>query len=112
MSTLPEILSNLRQELLDKQTKQSAWNIIEEYFNFFGLEDVHNELWLLTAATVTNDELQPSQNGKDRQNLIFFFEYTKMFFEAAHLLNNKHKKEYPLTPDSYRDHKSQENLLL
>ena len=87
MTLLPEILTDLRQELAATQTKESAWNIIDEYFQFFGLEDVHNELWLLTAGTLTNDEMQPSQNGIDRHNLIFFFEYTKMFFEAVHLLH-------------------------
>ena len=93
MNILPEILNNLRQELVAKQTKESAWNIIEEYFSFFGLEDVHNELWVLTAGTLTNDEIQQLQKGIDRHNLIFFFEYTKMFFEAVDLLHNKHKKE-------------------
>jgi hypothetical protein len=89
MTLLPQILINLRQELAAKQTKESAWNIIDEYFHFFGLDDVHNELWLLTAGTLTNDEMQPSQNGIDRHNLIFFYEYTKMFFEAVHLLHKQ-----------------------
>jgi len=87
MSLLPEILTNLHHELTTHQTKESAWNIIDEYFQFFGLDDIHNELWLLTAATLTNDELQPSQKAIDRRNLIFFYEYTKMFFEAVHSLH-------------------------
>ena len=87
MTLLPEILISLRQELASTQTKESAWKIIDEYFRFFGLDDVHNELWLLTAGTLTNDEMQPSQKAIDRRNLIFFYEYTKMFFEAVHLLH-------------------------
>jgi len=67
-------------------------SIIDEYFRFFGLEDVHHELWLLTAGTLSNEEMQFSQKAIDRSNLIFFFEYTKMFFEAVQLLHNKHKK--------------------
>ena len=89
MTLLPEILINLRQELAAKQTNESAWKIIDEYFNFFGLDDVHHELWLLTAGTLTNDEMQPQQKGIDRRNLIFFFEYTKMFFEAVPLLHTQ-----------------------
>jgi len=92
MSILPETLSQLHQELAAKQTKESAWNIIDEYFSFFGLEDVHHELWLLTAGTLTNEEEQFSEKAIDRSNLIFFFEYTKMFFEAVQLLHDKHKK--------------------
>jgi len=93
MNLLPETLSNLRQELADKQTNESAWNIIAEYFSFFGLDDVHNELWLVTAGTLTNEEMQHQQKATDRQNLIFFFEYTKMFFEAVYLLHNQQKNE-------------------
>ena len=93
MSILPETLNNLRQDLVKNQTKQSAWNIIDEYFSFFGLDDVYHELWVLNAGTLTNDEIQQSKNGIDRDNLIFFFEYTKMFFEAVDCLYNKHKKK-------------------
>jgi len=92
MSLLPPTLNKLHQELAANQTKESAWNIINEYFNCFGLENVHEELWLLTASTIANVELQHSQKAIDRQNLIFFFEYTKMFFEAVHLLHSKEKK--------------------
>ena len=87
------MLNSLRQELAEKQTKESAWNIIDEYFSFFGLEEIYNELWLLTAGTLTNEEEQFSQKAIDRSNLIFFFEYTKMFFEAVQVLHNKHKKK-------------------
>jgi len=93
MNLLPETLTHLHQELAARQTKESAWNIIDEYFSFFSLEDVHNELWLLTAGTLTNEEEQFSQKAIDRSNLIFFFEYTKMFFEAVQVLHNKHKKK-------------------
>ena len=91
--TLPQTLNNLRQDLAKNQTKESAWNIIDEYFSFFGLDDIHNELWVLTTGTLTNDDMQQSKKGIDRQNLIFFFEYTKMFFEAVDLLYNKRKKK-------------------
>jgi len=91
MSTLPGILNKLRQDLAENQTKKAAWNIIDEYFSFFGLVDIHNELWVLTAGTLTNDGMEQSQKGIDRHDLIFFFEYTKMFFEAVELLHNKRK---------------------
>jgi hypothetical protein len=93
MNTLPETLNNLRQDLIKNQTKESAWNIIDKYFNFLGLDDIHNELWVLTVGTLTNDEMQQFEKGIERHNLIFFFEYTKMFFEAVDLLYNKRKKK-------------------
>jgi hypothetical protein len=89
-SILPDQLAKLHQELADTQTVESAWNIVAEYFRFFGLEDVHHELWTITAGMLTNNEIQPQQKLIDRQNLIFFFEYTKMFFEAVHFLHKNY----------------------
>ena len=87
MGILPEILKDLRQALVNNQTKESAWNIIDEYFSFFGLDDIHNELWVLTVGTLTNEEMEQFEKGIERHNLIFFFEYTKMFFEAVQVLH-------------------------
>jgi hypothetical protein len=93
MGILPEALKDLRRDLIKNQTKESAWNIIYEYFSFLGLDDIHNELWVLTVGTLTNDEMQQFEKGIERHNLIFFFEYTKMFFEAVDLLYNKRNKK-------------------
>jgi hypothetical protein len=95
MTILPEILNDLRQELAEKQTKEAAWDIIDEYFSFIDLDGIHNELWLLTAGTLTNDEMGPSQKAINRKNLIFFFEFTKMFFEAVHVLHKIHVEPHP-----------------
>ena len=86
MCILPETILQLHQHLHEKQTPKAAWDIIHEYFNFFGVDHVQSELWLLTIGTLTNDEMEKSENGKDRYNLIFFFEYTKIFVEAIHTL--------------------------
>jgi len=95
MSILPETLNKLHQELAEKQTKESAWDIIDEYFSFFGLESIHHELWLLTAGTLSNEEMQFAQRPVDRSNLIFFFEFSKMFYEAVYLLHSKHNEKKP-----------------
>ena len=93
MSILPETLTNLRQNLAANPTKESAWKIITEYFSFFELDEVKDELWVLTAGALGNDDLQQSQKGIDRNNLIFFYEYTKMLFEAVDLLHDKRKRK-------------------
>jgi hypothetical protein len=92
MSALPPFLINLQQQLTTKQTKQAAWDIIDEYFSFFDQDSINDELWMLTVAALTNDEMD-MKKAKDRHNSIFFFEYTKMFYEAVHLLHNKNKKK-------------------
>jgi hypothetical protein len=53
---------------------------------------MHQELWILTAGLLTNDEMEQVENGRGRHNIIFFFEFTKMFAEEVLLLNSKRKK--------------------
>lgn len=48
---------------------------------------------MLTAGTLTNDEMPQVEKGIDRYDRIFFFEYTKMFNEAIHLLYSKRKNK-------------------
>lgn len=35
MHSLPDILENMKQNLLSKRSKKTAWKIIKEYFSFF-----------------------------------------------------------------------------
>jgi hypothetical protein len=93
MSVLPKILVELRNGLKETKSKEAAWKVIEEYCSFFGLETVHNELWLLTAAALTNDEVEEAEKAQGRQDLIFFFEYTKMLMEAVYLLYEKRREK-------------------
>jgi hypothetical protein len=54
---------------------------------------VHNELWVLTAGAITNEELPQYASTKERQDLIFFFEFTKMFMEAVYTLHGRERDE-------------------
>ncbi|MFC0774280.1 hypothetical protein [Terrimonas alba] len=91
MSALPPFLIKLEQQLKDAKTKQAAWDIINEYFSFFDMTGINKELWMLTVGTLTNEEMEV-QNVKDRHNIIFFYEYTRLFYQAVFLLYNKYNK--------------------
>jgi hypothetical protein len=82
--------------LMKKSDKQSAWRVIQEYFRIFDQKDPQELLWfmLTTALRSDNEEIGARQRG----NMIFFYEYSILFFKAAHFLyeehnNKKHKKE-------------------
>lgn len=91
MNMLPASLVTLRQRLLETQSKTAARDIIREYFSFIKPGGFQQELWVLTVGLLTNDEMQQAEKGKDRHDIIFFFEFTVMFAEAVHLLYTKHK---------------------
>lgn len=92
MTTLSKTLMDLQENLGKQQTKEAAWDVIQEYFSFFDISSIQDELWALTVGTLTNDEMKQSEKGRDRHDLIFFFEYTKLFFEAAWVLNERTKE--------------------
>lgn len=64
---------------------------MQEYLACFSMGDVQQELWLLLAGSLTNDEL-PLQTGMQRHNLIFFCEFTLLFMEAATALGIHEQK--------------------
>ncbi len=93
MHSLPDILENMKQNLLSKRSKKTAWKIIKEYFSFFGLETIREELWILTKGAITNDLVDQSEKGEDRYDLIFHYEFLVLFTDAVNVLNDKRKKK-------------------
>jgi hypothetical protein len=86
MSALPPKLEQWRKQMCENPNQAAAGAIIKEYFSFFGKEKAGEELWLLTTGTLTNDEMHQAQSGRDRHDLLFFYEFTKMVLESAHYL--------------------------
>jgi hypothetical protein len=99
MSALPPFLIKLQQQLKEKQTRQSAQGIINEYLSFFTEDSINKELWMLTVGALTNDVMEV-EKASDRNDIIFFYEYTKMFYEAIFLLYNKRKRSKKSTHKS------------
>jgi hypothetical protein len=89
MSALPPKLENWRLELRQSPNAETARQVIAEYFSFFGMEKAKEELWLLTFGTITNDEVEQVKNGRDRADLLFYYEFTGMMMEATRYLHGK-----------------------
>jgi hypothetical protein len=90
MNTLPASLANLRQHLQQAPAPAAAWAIVEEYFHFIKPAGFQQQLWVLTVGLLTNDEMQQAEKGRQRHDIIFFFEFTLAFAEAVHYLYRQH----------------------
>jgi len=90
MCMLPGALKHQQDELTSRPKEATAKKIVDEYFRYVDVNYIHEQLWLLTHGTITN-ELLETQTAADRHNLIFFYGYTKLFFSAAWFLYNKEK---------------------
>lgn len=93
MSTLPASLTALRQQLLEAPANTAARQIVEAYFQFIKPAEFQQELWVLTVSLLTNNDMQQAATGQDRQDIIFFFEFTTMFVEAVHFLYHQHTNQ-------------------
>ena len=91
MSALPECLLNLRDQLECERSKSAAWKVINDYLNFFHVEGIQNDLWLMLIGALTSDDLDNLKTGRQKHNLIFFYEYTLMFVDAVAVLREKRK---------------------
>lgn len=89
MSALPECLISLREQLEDEPSKTNAWKVINDYLKFFHVEGVQNDLWLMLVGALTSDETDRLETGRQKHDLIFFYEYTLMFVNAVAVLKEK-----------------------
>ncbi len=87
MSPLPTPLSTWQQALRENPGSPVAHEIIAEYFSFFGVQKAKEELWFLTSATLTNEEVEQNKTANARADMLFYYEFTKMFMEAVHSLH-------------------------
>lgn len=72
MSALPECLVNLREQLECERSKSTAWKVINDYLNFFHMEGIQNDLWLMLISALTCDEMENLETGRLKHDLIFF----------------------------------------
>jgi hypothetical protein len=93
MYSLPEYLERKGRTLMKKGSKKAAWDIIHEYFTYAPLEDIKEELWVLTKGTITNDLMYEVSEGVKRHNLIFGHEFLKMFLDAVYRLYEIRKEK-------------------
>ncbi len=90
---LPATLQKLQQDLTANPGPETASRILAEYFSFFSLPSIHQELWTLTGAALTHEDLHIYNRASTRNDLIFFYEFTRLMIEAAEIITTTpHKK--------------------
>jgi hypothetical protein len=73
------------------EEKKYAWKILHEFFEAFDKDGPQETLWFMLSAAL---KLESEEiDGKERSNMLFFYEYTTAFFEAVHLLHRSHDKK-------------------
>ncbi len=91
MSGYSTYIGQLDEKFWESPTPKACWNAIDQYFDFNGVESAHEELWKFTVGMLTNDEIDPVANGRDRHNIIYFYEFTKFLIQVVSVLHTHEK---------------------
>lgn len=86
---MDKTIRELQFKLKHKPSKKIAWEVIREYFMGWHFEDSEEEINDILLGALTSDQIESSEKGKDRFNMILFCEYTKLFIKAVEFLHKK-----------------------
>jgi len=104
MNTLEGVLLHTHyKNLLATEDKKYAWKVLHEFFEAFDEEGPQETLWFMLAAAMKLDS--EDVDGKERGNLIFFYEYSMALFKAAYVIYRHHyeKKAKKNTNDANKE---------
>jgi hypothetical protein len=94
MNTLEGLpMWDLYKDLLTKGDKESAWRVVKEFFRLFEEKDPQELLWFMLTAALRSDNEEIE--ARHRGNMIFFYEYSIVFFKAVRLLADVPPPEIP-----------------
>jgi hypothetical protein len=79
------------KNLLATENEQHAWDILQEFFDYYGKEIPEEQLWYMLVMALGNSD---AIEARHRSDMIFFYEHCNAFFIAAYLLH-KHNAKQP-----------------
>lgn len=92
MNTLEGLpLHSYYKNLEATEEKKYAWKVLHEFFKMFDEDSPQETLWFMLSAAMKLES--EAVDGKERSNLLFFYDYSVRFFKAAHFLSEAHRKK-------------------
>ncbi|MBC7937086.1 MAG: hypothetical protein H7Y86_17185 [Rhizobacter sp.] len=92
-AVLPQTLEDMYKELAHAKGSEAraaaATEVIKEYYRFFKGDGMRKDMWLLLAAAMGNPDAENLMKAVERHNLIFFYEFTLMLFDAVYVLHGE-----------------------
>ncbi|MCG2613961.1 hypothetical protein LZZ85_06700 [Terrimonas sp. NA20] len=85
MNTLEGLpLHSYYKNLQATEKKKYAWKILHEFFEAFDEEGAQETLWFMLSAAMKLESEEV--DGKERSNMLFFYDYSMAFYKAVHFL--------------------------
>lgn len=71
------------------EEKKYAWKVLQEFFETFDEDGPLETLWFMLSSAMKLESEEV--DGKERSNMLFFYDCTIAFFKAAHFLYEQHR---------------------
>ncbi|PZR27446.1 MAG: hypothetical protein DI535_10570 [Citrobacter freundii] len=105
MNTLEGLpLLTYYKNLQATQEKKYAWKILHEFFETFDEDGPQETLWFMLSAAMKLET--EDVDGKERSNMLFFYDYSIAFFKAVHFLYRRHREKHQSFPDEVIEHEA------
>lgn len=75
----------LKPRKLSREEMENPLQVVHDFFSYSHLPSIREQLWELLKTTVTGNYCK-SLTGRERNDLIFFYEKLEKLIEAAHVL--------------------------
>jgi hypothetical protein len=80
------------------EKKKYAWKVLHEFFEAFDKEGAQETLWFMLSAAMKLESEEV--DGKERSNMLFFYDYSVAFYKAVHFLYEEyHQRKEGLAED-------------
>ena len=79
--------------ILTEEEIENPWLVIENLFDYSRLPQIREILWSSFKTTVTGDYTK-SLNRRERQDVVWLYEYMEKLLEAVHIMHCE-KKQNP-----------------
>jgi len=72
-------------KLQHKPNADTAWDIVKEFYEYYGKHEAHESLWTVVAEALISSN-SDSTEGIKRANMVFFYEYARALIRAVYIL--------------------------
>ncbi len=92
MNTLEGLpLHSHYKNLQATEKKKYAWKILHEFFEAFDKDGAQETLWFMLSAAMKLESEEV--DGKERSNMLFFYDYSMILYKAVHFLYKEHQQK-------------------
>jgi len=82
----------LKPRHLHGEELENPVKVIHDFYSYCHLPEIRRKLWELLKTAVTGDYSR-ALSGKERSDLVYFYEQLEKLIEGTHVIHLQHKEQ-------------------